>query len=319
MFHVEHCMLTIVVNRKVYAMPKRKTELGLGRGLNSLLGDPELQISAESASLVPISQVEPGLNQPRKKFDPESLQELTESITQFGVIQPLIVRRLSTGYYQIIAGERRWRAAKAAGLMEVPVNVIEADDRKVLEIGLVENLQRSDLNPLEEAQGYKTLMEQYGLTQEQVSERLGKARSTIANALRLLQLPDDVLSLLEDGTLSTGHAKALLSLDSPDLQSQTAKQIVQDHLSVRQTESLVNLLLKQHEETEDKNRPDSASQVKIYLDALSEKLSGSLGRRVRIQGQGRKGRVELEYYNEDDLESLLGLLETLGTKEETVS
>lgn len=312
-------MLTIVVNRKVYAMPKRKTELGLGRGLNSLLGDPELQISAESASLVPISQVEPGLNQPRKKFDPESLQELTESITQFGVIQPLIVRRLSTGYYQIIAGERRWRAAKAAGLMEVPVNVIEADDRKVLEIGLVENLQRSDLNPLEEAQGYKTLMEQYGLTQEQVSERLGKARSTIANALRLLQLPDDVLSLLEDGTLSTGHAKALLSLDSPDLQSQTAKQIVQDHLSVRQTESLVNLLLKQHEETEDKNRPDSASQVKIYLDALSEKLSGSLGRRVRIQGQGRKGRVELEYYNEDDLESLLGLLETLGTKEETVS
>ena len=175
-------------------MAKRKTELGLGRGLNALLGDPELSAPGEGSVSLPISQVEPGLNQPRKRFDPESLSDLADSIRIHGVIQPVTVRRLASGYYQIIAGERRWRAAKQAGLDEIPAVIIEADDRKVMEMGLIENLQREDLNPAEEARGYQTLMEEYGLTQEQVAERMGKSRPAVTNTLRLLALPEDLLS-----------------------------------------------------------------------------------------------------------------------------
>ena len=181
-------------------------ERGLGRGLGALLGDAALQ-SQEGGSLsLPISQVEPGLKQPRKRFDEESLQDLADSIRIHGIIQPLTVRRLSSGYYQIIAGERRWRAAKLAGLNEIPAVIIEADDRKVMELGLIENLQREDLNPIEEANGYKVLMSEYGLTQEEVAQRVGKSRPAVANALRLLALPDPVHLLLEEGKLSAGHA-----------------------------------------------------------------------------------------------------------------
>ena len=182
-------------------------ERGLGKGLGALLGDAALQ-SQEGGSLsLPISQVEPGLKQPRKRFDEESLQDLADSIRIHGIIQPLTVRRLSSGYYQIIAGERRWRAAKQAGLDEVPAVIIEADDRKVMELGLIENLQREDLNPAEEARGFQTLMEEYGLTQEQVAERMGKSRPAIANTLRLLALPEDLLTLVEEGTLSAGRCR----------------------------------------------------------------------------------------------------------------
>ena len=191
-------------------MAKRKTELGLGRGLNALLGDPDLQPQGEGSVTLPISQVEPGLNQPRKRFDQEALADLAESIRIHGIIQPLTVRRLSTGYYQIIAGERRWRAAKLAGLTEVPAVIMEADDRKVMELGLIENLQREDLNPAEEARGYQTLMEEYGLTQEQVAQQMGKSRPAIANTLRLLALPEDIMKLVEEGQLSAGHARAIL-------------------------------------------------------------------------------------------------------------
>ena len=190
-------------------MAKRKTDLGLGRGLNALLGDPELPAQGEGSISLPISQVEPGLNQPRKRFDPETLSDLAESIRVHGIIQPLTVRRLASGYYQIIAGERRWRAAKQAGLTEVPAVIIEADDRKVMELGLIENLQREDLNPAEEARGYQVLMEEYGMTQEQVAEEMGKSRPAIANTLRLLALPEDLLKLVEDGgflvTCSCSH------------------------------------------------------------------------------------------------------------------
>ena len=189
-------------------MAKRNMELGLGRGLNALLGDPDLQPQGEGSVLLPISQVEPGLNQPRKRFDPEALADLAESIRVHGIIQPLTVRRLSSGYYQIIAGERRWRAAKEAGLAEVPAVIIEADDRKVMELGLIENLQREDLNPAEEARGYQVLMEEYGLTQDQVAQRMGKSRPAIANTLRLLALPEDLLKLLEEEALSAGHVRA---------------------------------------------------------------------------------------------------------------
>ena len=299
-------------------MAKRKTELGLGRGLNALLGDPELQSGAEGTVSLPISQVEPGLNQPRKRFDPVALADLTESIRTYGIIQPLTVRRLATGYYQIIAGERRWRAAKSAGLREVPVTIVEADDRKVLELGLIENLQRSDLNAAEEARGYQALIEQYGLTQEQVAQRMGKSRSAISNALRLLALPPEVMAMVEEEALSGGHARALLSLSDPQLQLQAAKKIVAEQLSVRQTEALVKALLK-GEPKEDKPGEDPAAgdDLKLYLGSLEQDLSGKLGRRVKIQykNRGKKGRIELEYYDTDDLESLLALLVTLSRKE----
>ncbi len=289
-------------------MAKRKTELGLGRGLNALLGDPDLQPQGEGSVTLPISQVEPGLNQPRKRFEQGALDDLAESIRVHGIIQPLTVRRLATGYYQIIAGERRWRAAKAAGLQEVPAVIIEADDRKVMELGLIENLQREDLNPAEEARGYRTLMEEYGLTQEQVAQQMGKSRPAITNTLRLLALPDEVMQLLEDGTLSAGHARALLSLPSPGLQREAAKRVVEEQLSVRQTEALVKALQKGKREKPKPQGPD----LSLYLGELEKDLSGRLGRKVRISHKGKKGRIELEYYNEQDLEALLQQLRDGG-------
>ena len=290
-------------------MAKRTKELGLGRGLNALLGDPELPAQGEGSMTLPISQVEPGLNQPRKRFDQETLDDLAESIRVHGIIQPLTVRRLSTGYYQIIAGERRWRAAKAAGLQEVPAVIIEADDRKVMELGLIENLQREDLNPAEEARGYRTLMEDYGLTQEQVAQQMGKSRPAITNTLRLLALPDEVMTMVEEGALSAGHARAILGAPTPALQREAAKKVAQDQLSVRQTEALVRALQKEKKEKVKAEGPD----LSLYLGELEKDLSGRLGRKVKIAHKGKKGRIELEYYNDQDLETLLALLQHLNT------
>ena len=303
-------------------MAKRKTDLGLGRGLNALLGDPELPTQGEGSISLPISQVEPGLNQPRKRFDPETLSDLAESIRVHGIIQPLTVRRLASGYYQIIAGERRWRAAKQAGLTEVPAVIIEADDRKVMELGLIENLQREDLNPAEEARGYQVLMEEYGLTQEQVAEEMGKSRPAIANTLRLLALPEDLLKLLEEGTLSAGHARAILGAPTQAMQRQAAmttegpllllaaKQVIAHGLSVRQTESLVKALQKQPAEKKAAN-----NEIALYLGELEKSLSSNLGRKVTISHHGKKGKIQLEYYNPEDLEALLSLLNTLHGEE----
>ena len=296
-------------------MSKRKMELGLGRGLNALLGDPEIQNDSEGSVSLPISQIEPGLNQPRKRFNPESLAELTQSIRTHGIIQPLTVRRLSTGYYQIIAGERRWRAAKAAGLIDVPAVIIEADDRKVMEIGLIENLQREDLNPAEEAKGFQVLMDEYGLTQEQLAQRMGKSRPAIANTLRLLALPEEIMIMLEDGRLSAGHARTLLALPSPDLQCQTAQRVITEQLSVRQTEALVKTLQTEHPQENKQKKSVLPSVIKMHLDELEKDLSGSLGRKVKIAHKGKKGKIELEYYNSDDLETLLQALKELGGKE----
>ena len=285
-------------------MAKKKAELGLGRGLNALLGDPVLQNQGEGSVSLPISQVEPGLNQPRKRFDPDSLSELADSIRIHGVIQPLTVRRLSSGYYQIIAGERRWRAAKQAGLDEIPAVIIEADDRKVMELGLIENLQREELNPAEEARGYQTLMTEYGLTQEQVAQRMGKSRPAVTNALRLLNLPEDLMALVEDGSLSAGHARALLGAPNQTLQRQAAKAVLEKGLSVRQTEALVKALQKEKKET-----PQEDNVLAIYLADIEKNLGSQLGRKVHIQHKGKKGKVELEYYSEDDLDALLRLLQ----------
>ena len=289
-------------------MAKRNLELGLGRGLDALLGTPEVQ-SAQSTGAVtlPISQVEPGLNQPRKRFEPEALADLAESIRTHGIIQPLTVRRLSSGYYQIIAGERRWRAAKAAGLNEVPAVIIEADDRKVMELGLIENLQREDLNPVEEAKGYQVLIQEYGSTQEEVAQRMGKSRPAITNALRLLALPEAVLILLEEGSLSAGHARAILAAPSAALQIQAAQQTATQNLSVRQTEALVKALQKAAKEPKP---ADSLSPgISIYLAEVEKTLSSRFGRKVRIVDKGNKGRIELEYYDINDLDALLNALE----------
>ena len=291
-------------------MAKRKTELGLGRGLNALLGDPGLPEQNEGSISLPISQVEPGLNQPRKRFEQGALDDLAESIRVHGIIQPLTVRRLATGYYQIIAGERRWRAAKAAGLQEVPAVIIEADDRKVMELGLIENLQREDLNPAEEARGYRTLMEEYGLTQEQVAQQMGKSRPAITNTLRLLALPDEVLALMEEGSLSAGHARAILGAPTAALQKEAAKKVVEGQLSVRQTEALVRALQKEKQE-----RPkEQGASLSLYLGELEKDLGSRLGRKVKIAHKGKKGRIELEYYNEQDLETLLALLQGLKSQ-----
>ena len=279
-------------------------ERGLGRGLGALLGDAALQ-SQEGGSLsLPISQVEPGLKQPRKRFEDEALHDLADSIRTHGIIQPLTVRRLSSGYYQIIAGERRWRAAKLAGLTEVPAVIIEADDRKTMELALIENLQREDLNPIEEANGYKSLMEDYGLTQEEAAKRVGKSRPAVANALRLLALPDPVCQLLEEGKLSAGHARAILAVPSGEAQMKLAKKVVADGLSVRQTESLAKRLAEGAKEAPAPKGDD----LSIYDRAAEKDLGARLGRKVHIVRGRRKGRIELEYYDPEDLNTLLDLL-----------
>ncbi|MBM6925516.1 ParB/RepB/Spo0J family partition protein [Pseudoflavonifractor phocaeensis] len=285
-------------------------ERGLGKGLGALLGDAALQ-SQEGGSLsLPIAQVEPGVKQPRKRFEESSLQDLADSIRTHGVIQPLTVRRLSSGYYQIIAGERRWRAAKLAGLSEIPAVIIEADDRKVMELGLIENLQREDLNPVEEANGYKTLMEEYGLTQEEVAQRVGKSRPAIANALRLLALPDVVHLLLEEGKLSAGHARAILTAPTGELQKKLAQKVIAEDLSVRQTEALAKRLAAGEKE----EAPPAAApgpDLTIYLREAEKSLATRFGRKVNIINGKKKGKIELEYYDAEDLNTLLELLEQL--------
>ncbi|MEG1395943.1 MAG: ParB/RepB/Spo0J family partition protein [Oscillospiraceae bacterium] len=281
-------------------------ERGLGRGLSALLGDAALDTQQGGSVTVPISQVEPGMKQPRKRFEDEALQDLADSIREHGLLQPLTVRRLGSGYYQIIAGERRWRAAKLAGLHELPVLIIEADDRKVMELGLIENLQREDLNPMEEAGGYKVLMEEHGMTQEDVAKRMGKSRSAVANALRLLTLPDSVRYLLEEQKLSPGHARAILSLPGGERQKQLAQRVVADGLSVRQTEVLAKKLAEADKEPSKK--APAADKDKIYYDRLEKILGEKYGRKVQILKGKKKGKIELEYYNPQDLEELLAAL-----------
>ena len=293
----------------------KKPMKGLGRGLSdlsglgqdALFGQPEVQNAPSGTLTLPISQVEPGLNQPRKRFEPEALADLADSIRTHGIIQPITVRKLSSGYYQIIAGERRWRASKLAGLEEIPAVVIEADDRKVMELGLIENLQREDLNPVEEAKGYQVLIQEHGLTQEEVAQRMGKSRPAITNALRLLALPEAVLILLEEGSLSAGHARAILAAPSPELQIQAAQETATQNLSVRQTEALVRLLQKAAQEP--KTKPKGNPDIAMYLAEVEKNLASRYGRKVRIVDKGNKGRIELEYYNIDDLDALLNALE----------
>ena len=282
--------------------------MALGRGLDALLGDSTLHAQEGGSVTLPISQVEPGLNQPRKHFDEEALAELAESIRQHGVLQPLTVRRLSSGCYQIIAGERRWRAARMAGLLEVPALIIEADDRKVMEIGLIENLQREDLNPMEEAAGYRTLIQEYGLTQEEAAHRVSKSRPAVANAMRLLSLPQEVQWLIEQGNLSAGHGRALLALEGAENQIAFAEEIMGKKWSVRETEERIRRL--NQEEAPAKEKPEHPHA--IYFKDAEKKLTDRLSRRVTITQGKKKGKIALEYYDQDDLNALMKALETLN-------
>ena len=276
---------------------------GLGKGLGALLGDFN-EVTAEKSpyQLLPIYKVEPNKDQPRQDFDEEELQALADSIAEHGVIQPLTVRELSSGYYQIIAGERRWRAARLAGLKEVPAVIIEADDRKVMELALIENLQRQDLNPVEEALGYQALIADYGLTQEEAAKRVGKSRPAVANALRLLNLGPDVLNLLREGKLSPGHARAILSLKTEKKQQEVAQKVCALDLSVRQTE-----LLCKNIDKEPAKKPAPTFAVD-YIGECEKNLSKHLGRGVKIINGKRKGKFELEFYGQDDLQNLLDAL-----------
>ena len=276
---------------------------GLGKGLGALLGDfSDEPVESSAYRQLPIYKVEPNPDQPRREFDEEELQALADSISVHGIIQPLTVRELPSGYYQIIAGERRWRAARLANLSDVPVVVIEADDKKAMELALIENLQRQDLNPVEEALGYQVLIEEYGLTQEEAASRVGKSRPTVANALRLLGLCPEVLEKLKRGELTAGHARAILTLKSEKKQMEAAQKIIALALSVRQAETLCKNMNKE---------PAPKKEEVFAVDYVAEcekSLSKHLGRGVKIVNGKRKGRFELEFYGQEDMQNLLDAL-----------
>ena len=276
---------------------------GLGKGLGALLGDFSEESSEKSPyQLLPIYKVEPNHDQPRQDFDEVELQNLADSIGTHGVVQPLTVRQTPNGYYQIIAGERRWRAARQAGLTEIPAVIIEADDRKAMELALIENLQRQDLNPVEEALGYQSLMEDYGLTQDETAKQVGKSRPAVANALRLLGLCPEVLDKLRKGELTAGHARAVLTLKTQKKQQEAAQKIIALGLSVRQAELLCKNMDKE---------PVPVKETPLAVDYVAEcekSLSKHLGRGVKIVNGKRKGRFELEFYGPEDLQTLLDAL-----------
>ena len=301
--HYEFCIYHDERNDKM-ASPK-----GLGKGLGALLGDFMDEIPENSAyQMLPIYKVEPNRSQPRQDFDEEELQALADSIEEHGIIQPLTVRQLDSGYYQIIAGERRWRAARIANLAEIPVVVMEADDRKAMELALIENLQRQDLNAVEEALGYQSLIEDYGLTQDEAAKRVGKSRPAVANSLRLLGLCPQVLEKLRKGELTAGHARAILMLKSEKKQQEAAQKIIALGLSVRQAELICKNMCREPKEEEEQ-------PLKIdYVAECEKQLSKHLGRGVKIVNGKRKGRFELEFYGQDDLQTLLDALMKLNAK-----
>ena len=272
---------------------------GLGRGLDAILVDSDYT-SGDSITSVRINDVEPNREQPRKQFSQEELEALSDSIVKYGVISPITVRRVGERYV-ISAGERRWRAARMAGLSEIPVIIISADDKKAAEIALVENIQRSDLNPVEEAQAYAALIDQYGMTQEEVAEQIGKSRSSVTNSLRLLDLPDAVLSMLAAGTLSSGHAKVLLGIKDGEKLKTAAEKVAELELSVRETEKLVKSLLAEP-------KPEKELPAIDYTKALETSVQQKLGRTVKIKQNGVKSSITIGFSDNNDLETVLRLL-----------
>jgi len=308
----------------------RKT--GLGSGLSSLFVDNALDVTMNSGdiSVMRISHIEPKKTQPRKDFRKEALAELADSIAKHGIIQPIVVKSLPSGYYQIIAGERRWRAAKMAGLDEVPVVIKNVDDLTAAEMTMIENLQREDLNPVEEAMGYKYLADNYSLTQEEISRQVAKSRSVVANSLRLLSLPDEVLKYIEDGDITSGHARAILSVDDSDEQLKLAEKIIKNNLSVRETEKIVKAIKyssltgdinNDNNDTgdngnvnnaEDKELEKIRKETELYLKDLQSRISGVFGKKITINNAkkdgAQSGKLEIEYKNNEELESIIKVL-----------
>lgn len=290
---------------------------GLGKGLDSLISD---KVSAKQApvsakkdekkieSLVKISKVEPNREQPRKNFDEEALKELSESIKQFGVLQPLLVQKRDD-YYEIIAGERRWRAAKLAGLKEVPVIVKNLTEKEIMEISLIENIQREDLNPIEEALAYKRLLEEFHVKHDELAERVSKSRSTITNSMRLLKLSDKVQQMIIDEKLTMGHVRPLIMVEDPEKQYALAEKIFTEKLSVRETEKLVKKALEEKPELAEKEKAEDYS---VFYENLQEQLKQILGTKVTIKSKNnKKGKIEIEYYSNDELEQLIEMMASI--------
>ena len=283
---------------------------GLGRDFYSLIDDNMPESKAESKTTIKISRITPRGDQPRKNFDDNALQVLADSIREHGVIQPIVVHELGTldENYEIIAGERRWRAAKMAGLDEIPAVIMTGDELKIAEVALIENVQRKDLNPIEEAMAYKALIERFGLKQEEVAKQAGKSRSAVANMLRLLELPDEVLLLVKDEKLSMGHARAILGLTDEDKMLPLAEMTVNKELSVREVEALVRKYNAVPEDLPEMVEDNAAMQRRIYMKDLEDKLRTKLGRKVKISDSGKKKTVELTFEDDDDLANLLKTL-----------
>lgn len=283
---------------------------GLGKGLSTLFDDNTIiddiieESSNKDISQIKLSLIEPNRNQPRKNFDNEKIEALANSIKENGLIQPIIITPSKNGMYKIVAGERRWRASKKAGLKEIPAVIRDYSDEQVAEIALIENLQREDLNPIEEALGYKALLEEFNLTQELISQKIGKSRSAIANSMRLLSLEEQIQKLLVAGDITSGHARAILSLEDNDLRLALSRRIIEDGLNVRQTEALSRQLQKK---APNKKTPEKTA-YDIELEHIQNKLSSDLGTKVRIVHTDKKGRIEIDYYGNEDLERILNLI-----------
>lgn len=278
---------------------------GLGRGFDAIFADNSVEdiSTGNSTTKVKLLDIEPNREQPRKQFDEEALSELSDSIAQHGVLQPLLVRPMPDGGYQLVAGERRWRASRMAGLTEVPVVIRDLTDAQVAELALVENLQRENLNPLEEANGYKELSDKFGYTQEKISEIVGKSRPSIANALRLLNLPEDVQEMVSTGSLSMGHARAILSLPDDKMKTELAKLVIQNDLSVRETERIARNMVKEAP------KKSKAKKRNPYYDEAELALSEVLGRKIKITKSSKKGALEIEFFDDADLKKLLKIFD----------
>lgn len=286
-----------------------KKQSGLGRNFYSLLDDNTIDVKQDAISSIKISRITPRGDQPRKNFDENALQVLADSIRVHGVIQPIVVREVGglSDNYEIIAGERRWRASRLAGLDEIPAVIMTGDELKVAEVALIENVQRKDLNPIEEAMAYRALIEKFGLTQEEVAQQAGKSRSAVANMLRLLELPDEILILVQDEKLSMGHARALLGLDDDDRMLPLAEMTIEKELSVREVEALVRKYNSVEDDAE-VNEDSESVQRRVYMKELEDKARAALGRKVKIRETGRKKTVELSFEDDEDLENLLKTL-----------
>lgn len=285
-------------------MPKKR----MGKGVGALFHtDDVIENVLENQNVVElkITEIEPNKNQPRRKFDEEKLAALAESVSEYGVLQPIVVKKLDTGFYQIIAGERRWRAARMAKLKKIPVVIKEFDERESMEIALIENLQREDLNPIEEAEGYKELMDNFQLTQEQLSQKLGKSRPAIANSLRLLSLPKEIRQYLIEGKLSSGHARALLSAETQEVQLAAAKKVIEEEMSVRQTEAYISQLQKTPSV---KKKNHQEEEIKRYLISLESNLSSVFGTKVKIHNNKNRGKIEIQYYSADDFDRIMSVI-----------